>query len=432
MRKKSLNSNTAKTTNTWYNAFRSWALERNVHADNENIPPVQLNEILEIFYAELRKKDGSEYEPESLAVMQVSLDRYLKERNYTTSIVSGSEFYSSNATPKGKATILREKGKGSRPKASKPLTKEEENELWEKGKLGDSDPETLLHTVWHVFTQHLGFRGRQEHRTAEIQDFHFGTDENNEQYIEYNDSKPTKTRPGALKSKRRPQLPRMYATGTERCPLAIFKKYITHRPECFADNGPLFLSIIQQPTSNVWYKKQLMGANRIGEIMKRIVAGTSFEGSKRITNHSGRKTLVKKLDDAKVPREKIIAVTGHRNEKSLDDYVDSMNHDQSRQLSKIISGDSDSHHSFSKIIPSLQPNQQSSAPLSLQDGKVHSSFPVINLSGVSSNATVNINFNNSCNTANAATTASSFPQPSLPRCPYKRIRPMVDSDDETD
>ena len=57
-----------------------------------------------------------------------------------------------------------------------------------------------------------------------------------------------------------------------------------------------------------------------------------------VTNHSGRKTLVKKLDDASVSRDKIVAVTGHRNEKSLDDYVDSMNNQQAKQLSNIISG----------------------------------------------------------------------------------------------
>ena len=260
MRQNSVNNNTAKTTLTWLNAYKSWAVERHVDTDIENIPPVELNLVLERFFAELRKNDGSEYEPESLAVMQASLDRHLKGKNYPTSIVRGREFSSSNATLKGKATQLRERGKGSRPNASKALTREEEDELWRDGKLGTSDPETLLHTVWHSLTQHLGFRGRQEHRTANLEDFHFGQDENNVEFIEYKDSKPTKTRPGGLRSKRRPQLPRMYATGTDRCPVSVFKKYISHRPDDFRNNGPLFLSTIPQPKSSVWYKNSRWAA----------------------------------------------------------------------------------------------------------------------------------------------------------------------------
>ena len=338
LKDKSRNINTVKTTKTWINTFQCWAKENNKREDIENIPPTELNVILEKFYAELRKKDSTDYEPESLAVMQASIDRYLKERNYATSIIRGTEFYSSNLTLKGKAAELREKGKGSRPNASKPLTKPDEDELWKGGKLGTNDPETLIHTVWHLLTQYLGFRGRQEHKIAEIQDFQFSFDENNVEFVEYNDCKPTKTRPGALRANRRSQRPRMYANGTERCPVRIFKNYISHRPEQLRDKGPLYLSTIINPKGDVWYKNQKMGVNRIGDIMKRIVAGTKVEGTKKLTNHSARKTLVKKLDDASVPRDKIIAVTGHRNEKSLDDYVDSMNHKQSRELSDIISG----------------------------------------------------------------------------------------------
>jgi len=41
---------------------------------------------------------------------------------------------------------------------------------------------------------------------------------------------------------------------------------------------------------------------------------------KRLTNHSVRKTVVKKLRAASVERQSIIQVTGHAKEKSLNDY----------------------------------------------------------------------------------------------------------------
>ena len=46
---------------------------------NHRIPEQKLDSTLGRFYAEVRKKDGQEYEPESLAVMQRALDRHLKK-----------------------------------------------------------------------------------------------------------------------------------------------------------------------------------------------------------------------------------------------------------------------------------------------------------------------------------------------------------------
>ena len=300
LKDKSLNENTKRSTNTWVNAYRSWAKEREEREDIENVSPSHLNLLLERFYAELKKKDGSDYEPESLGVMQASLDRFLKENSYEFSIARDQAFTSSRAILSGKATLLRENGKGNRPNSAKALTWDEEEELWKKGKLGDSSPEALLHTVWFLLTQHLGLRGCQEHKHATIEEFKFQLDDEGREYITYEDSKPTKTRKGGIRMKKRAQKPRMFATGGNRCPVSLFKKYLSHRPLHLRSSGPLYLAIIQHPKTDVWYKDQKMGHNRLSDIMKRIVAETSFSHTKRLSNHSGRKTVVKKLDEAAV------------------------------------------------------------------------------------------------------------------------------------
>ena len=241
---KASSHNTSRTTKTWINAYLSWAETRNQRQDIENLSPVDLNAVLGQFYAELKKKNGEDYEPESLAVMQASLDRHLKEKGYTLSIVRDPQFYSSNKILKGKATKLREEGKGSRPNASKALTWAEEIELWKAGKLGVDNPETLIHTVWFTLTQHMGLRGRQEHALADIDDFVFGRDENNVEYLQFNDIKPTKTRQGGLRMKRRGQLPKMFATNDSTCPVAIFKAYLSHRPADLKNSGPLYLAVV--------------------------------------------------------------------------------------------------------------------------------------------------------------------------------------------
>jgi hypothetical protein len=96
--------NTSRTTKTWLNTYLSWAETRNQRQDIKNLSPVDLNAVLGQFYADLKKKNGEDYEPESLAIMQASLDRHLKEKGYTLSIVRVPQFYSSNKILKGKAT----------------------------------------------------------------------------------------------------------------------------------------------------------------------------------------------------------------------------------------------------------------------------------------------------------------------------------------
>ncbi|XP_020616054.1 uncharacterized protein LOC110054063 [Orbicella faveolata] len=79
--------------------------------------------------------------------------------------------------------------------------------------------------------------------------------------------------------------------------------------------------MIEKPKSEVWYKKQRMGVNKIDSFMKNMAleAELNVEG-RQLTNHSVTKTLVKKLKTLNQRRSTIIGVTGHTNERSLADY----------------------------------------------------------------------------------------------------------------
>ena len=51
-----------------------------------------------LLYGEVRKRDGSEYGLDLLQVMQVSIDRYLRQLNHPDSIISEREFKKFQAT----------------------------------------------------------------------------------------------------------------------------------------------------------------------------------------------------------------------------------------------------------------------------------------------------------------------------------------------
>ena len=334
-----VNKNTKKSTETWFRTYLEWANEKKKPKSIENLSPEELDEVLGDFYTELKKKDGSDYEPESLGVMQASLDRYLKNKGYKVSIIRGREFAKSNKILKGKAITLRHEGKGTRPNATDALTWEEEEMLWKEGRLGRHTPEVLLNTTWYLVSQHFGLRGRQENYDLRVEHFKFAKDENGRTYVTFADSNPTKTRKSSIKLQRRMVIPRMVATGGERCPVSIFEEFISRRPSEFKESGPLYLAINYKPKSNIWYKAQRMGLGKIGKIMQSIVEGTSVEESnKRVAGHMPRKTLVRKLDQLGYSRDEISAVTGHSNIKSLDSYLDTMNERKSTELSLAVSG----------------------------------------------------------------------------------------------
>ena len=100
------NKNTKRSTGYWKGIFEKWAKTRGKEEQLESY------EALSQFYAEMRKENGQEYEPDLLKVMQAALDRHLRSQNYPKSILRDTEFLSSRKVLEGKARKLREQGMG--------------------------------------------------------------------------------------------------------------------------------------------------------------------------------------------------------------------------------------------------------------------------------------------------------------------------------
>ena len=99
--------------------------------------------------------------------------------------------------------------------------------------------------------------------------------------------------------------PRMYATNDpSRCPVTCFELYKFKRPGDLKNKGPLFLTPIVNPLDdNVWYKHMRLGVNTLNNMMKSIIKNSSLSScGKKLTNHSARKTVVKKLKSAGIQK----------------------------------------------------------------------------------------------------------------------------------
>ena len=114
----------------------------------EILAPDTLDRILQHFVTEVNKKDDKDHETSSLAAMQGSIDRYLRESNYEYSILNSRFSKGSRDVLEGKARLLREKGLGKKPNKTNSLTRQEEDILWECGQLGDKTPKSIIASRW--------------------------------------------------------------------------------------------------------------------------------------------------------------------------------------------------------------------------------------------------------------------------------------------
>ena len=120
--------------------------------------------------------------------------------------------------------------------------------------------------------------------------------------------------------------PQMYANNdaisVDRGPVHVYKMYKEKRPPSMLEpDSSFYLSLNYFKTETHasvegknWFKAQPMGVNKLNDIMKDMTQAAGISGK---TNHSGRKALVKKLQDSGVPPNQIIQITGHQNVRSV-------------------------------------------------------------------------------------------------------------------
>lgn len=72
-----------------------------------------------VFFAEIRKENGEDFEPDSLKVMLAALERYLKDNNYQHSLLKDVAFQNSRKVLEGKQEIYARREREKDPKKPK-------------------------------------------------------------------------------------------------------------------------------------------------------------------------------------------------------------------------------------------------------------------------------------------------------------------------
>ena len=182
--------NTKRATSWGIKKFEKWCDKRKLKVDFNCVTPVELNELLRKFYAEVKSEKGQPLTPSTLTGIRAAIHRQLISAPISRSmnIMQDSEFLSANKMFEAKCKLYT-KEMNPKPTHKSSIAAGDMLKLRDYFSEGlDSnnswaDPERLLQFVWFSLCFHFGRRGREGWRELSKQSFGIKTDDSGARYV---------------------------------------------------------------------------------------------------------------------------------------------------------------------------------------------------------------------------------------------------------
>ena len=344
-RKARIPKKTQTDTKYCLDIWKNWSIFRNSVVDteqvNEDITALDNNGIqywMSRFVLEVRKKDGSEYSPNTLHHICCGILRHLRESGRPDiDIFKDSSFADFRATLDGEMKRLQSLGIGAKKRQAEPLTEEEEERLWQTGQLGQHSPQALLDTMLFMHGVYFALRSGQEHRNLRFDPAQVELIESpgKRAYLRYTEN-ISKNNPGGLKGRKyKPKVVIQHENldNPDRCFVRLFRLYQSKCPDSRPKDA-FYLRPLAKPTENCWYAPCAIGHHTLHNTVSRICTAASIRGFK--TNHSLRVTAATRLFQAGVDEQLIMERTGHHSTDGIRVYKRS-SIEQQQAISDILS-----------------------------------------------------------------------------------------------
>ena len=334
---------TQKDTEYCVRLWSAWSAHYQAAA-GVTIPPLaeidksELQRLLTHFILEIRKKDGSEFPPNSLHHLVCGLMRYIRHQGRPElDFFKDSEFTSFRTSLDAEMKRLQSLGIGSKRRQAEILTEEEENVLWERGLLGDASPQALLNTMVFMCGLYFALRSGQEHRQLRFQPCQIQLHEpqGGKPYLQYIED-ISKNRPGGLKGrKQKPKVVKHHANTDhpERCFVRLYKLYVQKCPEGRPHDAFYLQPKHVAATDSCWFSARPLGHNSLGKTVARLCKSAGITGFK--TNHSLRATAATRLYQSGIDEQLIMERTGHQSSEGVRSYKRT-SQQQSEDISDIL------------------------------------------------------------------------------------------------
>ena len=170
----SIPTKTKEQTEWAVKVWKEWALASNTRLLSDEEPfsttfcELTVSEMdfwLSRFILEVCKKNGDPYPPNTLYQLICGLQRQLCEHGHASiKLFENPSLHGFRSTVDGEMKCLNATGNYLNKKQAQPITKEQENRLWELGLLGDHNAQVLLNTTVYQVGYFFALRSGNEHR----------------------------------------------------------------------------------------------------------------------------------------------------------------------------------------------------------------------------------------------------------------------------
>ena len=306
--------------------------------------------------SELRKEDGSEYTPRSLAQFIASLQRYIndkKEGSIRLCNPDNPTFKQLHRTLDSRYRQLHAQGIGAKRRHAEVLTNEEEDQLWDSGTLSTESPSGLLRAVFFYNGLNFVLRGGQEHRNLKISQLKFSSVPDPDRpgvfvdCVEYTEH-GSKNRPGGchqlnLENKvviqyARPEL-------GVRCHVYLLQLYLSKLPQSAFEQDIFYMKAkktIPDSLGEPWYAETPVGHNMLDKFLKTMLIDANVNAEKR-SNHNLRATAISRMYEKNVPEKLIMERSGHLSREGVNSYEHTTSAQQKAVCSTLSTGPSYGH-----------------------------------------------------------------------------------------
>lgn len=315
---------TKRATEFWVRVFLEFCACRNLPPDGssfqfEKASRTELASALEMFYADCRKKDGTEYTKNSIMAARGAIQRHLAKLGVRMNVFLDAEFAHANKVLNG---VLKEKKRAGREPtvAHKELISDGDwfkLEQYFDNVLTTTDPRKLTSYVWLFVSAHFCLRGGEIQCRLKKEDLVFSTDPDGDERITLQKDFLSKNHQGGLTGSD------FTTSGCIQDPkqVSAIKRYLSKlNPKM----DRLFQRALGGGTTEMkedaptWFMNAPLSHNMLSSMMRRL--STEAGLSKAYTNHCVRATVIARMKRAGVDDRKICSVSGHKNVQSLQAY----------------------------------------------------------------------------------------------------------------
>lgn len=309
---------TVASTNTWITSFEDYCKKIGEHISYKDTSAEDLASILERYYVDARKQDGSEYRRSSFIAARSAINRHLSAFSRDIDIIRGHHFKKAN---KVLDAVLKAKQKDGREPAvqhKKPITDDDWTRINEHfSDISTTlDPRKVTTYVWFQVSSHFCLRGGELQSRLRKQDLVFTVQDGVERITLGTDFQ-TKNHRGGLAGAG-------YVTkGSIQDPVQVnaIKRYLEKlHPDidrlfqrCLLRKGEVFSKDV-----SCWFMKSPLSHNVLDSMMRMLSEAASLAAV--YTNHCVRATSIVHLKEGGVQDRQIMSVTGHRNVQSIASY----------------------------------------------------------------------------------------------------------------